>query len=184
MASTAGAGSLLSCILSEGLHFIEVERVKCLLELFRKCYSSPYPPIAHLGGMLGIVNAFGAGAGNLVDFHPYNPSVHAGYDQKDHSHISGPILPNPAYEEHSTSLMQEIFLVAQNSDDKHQQQYAAWAVSFLRNRLWSREISNSASGTQSESVGSKSILCGVPEDSAVMKLGLWLKSFNQSAVGM
>ncbi|KAK8631468.1 hypothetical protein V6N13_028254 [Hibiscus sabdariffa] len=183
MASTAGAGSLLSCILSEGLHFIEVEHVKCLLELFRKCYSSPYPPIVHLGGMLGIVNALGAGAGNLVDFHPFNPSVHAGYDQKDHSHISGPILASPACEEHSTSLMQEIFLVAQNSDDKHLQQYAAWAVSFLRNRLWSREISNSASGTQSESVGSKSILHGVPEDSAVMKLALWLKSFNQSGTG-
>ncbi|GMJ04271.1 ECERIFERUM 13, RESURRECTION1 [Hibiscus trionum] len=183
MASTAGAGSLLSCILSEGSHFIEVERVKCLLELFRKCYSSPYPPIVHLGGMLGIVNAFGAGAGNLVDFHGFNPSVHTGYDQKDHSHISGPILANPACEEHSTSLMQEIFLVAQNSDDNHLQQYAAWAVSFLRNRLWSREISNSASGTQSESVGSKSILQGVPEDSAIMKLGLRLKSFNQSGTG-
>lgn len=82
MASTAGAGSLLSCILSEGLHFIEVERVKCLLELFRKCYSSPYPPIVHLGGMLGIVNAFGAAAGNLVDFHSFNSSVQTGYDQK------------------------------------------------------------------------------------------------------
>lgn len=43
VASTAGAGNLLACILSEGVHFIEVERVKCLLELFRKCYSSPYP---------------------------------------------------------------------------------------------------------------------------------------------
>ncbi|XP_039008484.1 protein RST1 isoform X2 [Hibiscus syriacus] len=183
MASTAGAGSLLSCILSEGLHFVDVERVKCLLELFRNCYSRPYPPIVHFGGMLGIVNAFGAGAGNLVDFHPFNPSVHTGYDQKDHSHISGPILTNSACEEHSTSLMQDIFLVAQNSDDNQLQQYAAWAVSFLRNRLWSREVLNSASSTQSDSVGSKSISQGVPEDSAVMKLGLWLKSFNQSGTG-
>ncbi|PPS18896.1 hypothetical protein GOBAR_AA01700 [Gossypium barbadense] len=183
MASTAGAGSLLSCILSEGLHFIEVERVKCLLELFRKCYSSPYPPIVHLGGMLGIVNAFGAGAGNLVDFHPFNSSVQTGYDQKEPSHISGPILVNPVCEDHSTSLMQEIFLVAQNPDDNQLQQYAAWAISFLRQRLWSREISNSAGGTQTESAGSKSISQGVPEDSAVMKLGLWLKSFNHSRTG-
>ncbi|XP_012483835.1 protein RST1 [Gossypium raimondii] len=183
MASTAGAGSLLSCILSEGLHLIEVERVKCLLELFRKCYSSPYPPIVHLGGMLGIVNAFGAGAGNLVDFHPFNSSVQTGYDQKEPSHISGPILVNSVCEDHSTSLMQEIFLVAQNPDDNQLQQYAAWAISFLRQRLWSREISNSAGGTQTESAGSKSISQGVPEDSAVMKLGLWLKSFNHSRTG-
>ncbi|XWS44143.1 hypothetical protein CRYUN_Cryun15aG0019200 [Craigia yunnanensis] len=183
MASTAGAGSLLACILSEGVHVIEVERVKCLLELFRKCYSSPYPPIIHLGGMFGVVNAFGAGAGNLVDFHPLNSSVHTGYDQKEHSYISGPILANPVCEEHSTSLMQEIFLVAQNSDDHHLQQYAAWAVSFLRYRLWYREILNSANGTQTESAGSKSVSQGVPEDSAVMKLALWLKSFNHSETG-
>lgn len=72
--------------------------------------------------------------------------------------------------------------MAQNSDDHQLQQYAAWAVSFLRYRLWSREILNSASVTQSESAGSKSVSQGVPEDSAVMKLGLWLKSFNHSGV--
>ncbi|XP_021298973.1 protein RST1 isoform X2 [Herrania umbratica] len=183
MASTTGAGSLLACILNEGVHVIEVERVNCLLELLRKCYSSPYPPIIHLGGMLGVVNALGAGAGNLFHFHPLNSLVHSGYDQKEHSYISGPILVNPACEEHSTSLMQEIFLMAQNPDDHQLQQYAAWAVSFLRHRLWSREIFNSANGTQSESAGSKSVSQGVPEDSAVMKLGLWLKSFNHSGTG-
>ncbi|XP_022750555.1 protein RST1 isoform X7 [Durio zibethinus] len=183
MASTAGAGSLLACILSEGVHFVEVERVKRLLELFRKCYSSPYPPIIHLGGMFGVVNALGAGAGNLVDFHPLNSSVHTGYDQKEHSYISGPILANPVCEEHSTSLMQEIFLIAQNSDNQQLEQNAAWAVSFLRYQLWSREILNSANGTQTESVGSKSVSQGVPEDSAVMKLGLWLKSFNHTVTG-
>ncbi|KAK8501412.1 hypothetical protein V6N12_041745 [Hibiscus sabdariffa] len=109
----------VSYILSEGLHFIE---------MFRKCYSSPYPPIVHLGGMLEIDNAFGAGGGNLVDFQPFNPSVHTGYDQKDHSHISGLILVNPVCEEHSTSLMQEILLVAQNSDDNHLQQYVTVAI--------------------------------------------------------
>ncbi|XVF58011.1 hypothetical protein PTKIN_Ptkin07bG0028200 [Pterospermum kingtungense] len=182
MAATAGAGNLLACILSEGVHFIEVGRVKCLLELFRKCYSSPYPSIIHLGAMFGVVNAFGAGAGNLVDFHPLN-SVHTGYDQKENSYISGPILTDPVCEEHSTSLIQEIFLVAQNSDDHQLQQYAAWAVSFLRHRLWSREISNSADGTQTESSASKYVSRGVSEDSAVMKLSLWLKSFNHSGTG-
>ncbi|XVE84015.1 hypothetical protein DITRI_Ditri16bG0134800 [Diplodiscus trichospermus] len=182
MASTAGAGSLLACILSEGVHFIDVERVKRLLELFRKCYSSPHPPIIHLGGMLGVVNALGAGAGNLVDFHLLKSPVHAGYDQKEHSYIPGPILANPVCEELSTTLMQEIFLVAQHSDDHQLQQYAAWAVSFLRHRLWSREILNSV-GTLTESAGSKSVSQGVPEDSAVMELGLWLKSFNYSGTG-
>ncbi|XVF14059.1 hypothetical protein REPUB_Repub09cG0024100 [Reevesia pubescens] len=183
MASSTGAGNLLSCILSEGVHVIEVELVKRLLELFRKCYSSPYPPIVQLGGMLGVVNAFGAGAGNLVNFHPLNCSVDTGYDQKEHSYISGPILANPVCEEHSTSLMQEIFLVAQNSDDRQLQQYAAWSVSFLRHRLWSKEILNGANGTETESAGPKSVSLGVPEDSAVMKLGLWLKSFNHSGTG-
>lgn len=78
--------------------------------------------------------------------------------------------------------MQEIFLVAQNSDNHRLQQYAAWAVSFLRHRLWSREILNSADSMQTESSASKSISRGVPEDSAVMKLSLWLKSFNHSGV--
>ncbi|XP_022750556.1 protein RST1 isoform X8 [Durio zibethinus] len=136
-----------------------------------------------LGGMFGVVNALGAGAGNLVDFHPLNSSVHTGYDQKEHSYISGPILANPVCEEHSTSLMQEIFLIAQNSDNQQLEQNAAWAVSFLRYQLWSREILNSANGTQTESVGSKSVSQGVPEDSAVMKLGLWLKSFNHTVTG-
>ena len=102
--------------------------------------------------------------------------------QQEHSYISGPILANPVCEEHSTSLMQEIFLVAQNSDEHQLQQYAAWAVSFLRYRLWSRERLNSANGTQTESAGSKSVSQGVPEDSAVLKLALWLKSFNHSGV--
>lgn len=109
------------------------------------------------------------------------PNTHI-LGQQEPSHISGPILVNPVCEDHSASLMQEIFLVAQNPDDNQLQQYAAWAISFFRQRLWSREISNSAGGTQTESAGSISISQGVPEDSAVMKLGLWLKSFNHSRV--
>ena len=57
MASCIGAGSLLACILNEGVHLIVVECVKALLELFRKCNSDPYPPLIHLGGMLRVVNA-------------------------------------------------------------------------------------------------------------------------------
>ena len=57
MASCIGAGSLLACILNEGVHLIVVECVKGLLELFRKCNSDPYPPLIRMGGMLGVVNA-------------------------------------------------------------------------------------------------------------------------------
>ena len=67
MASCVGAGTVLSCILNEGVYSIEAERVKCLLELFRKCYLNPFPSLVHLGGMLGVVNAIGAGAEILVN---------------------------------------------------------------------------------------------------------------------
>ncbi|KAM5581749.1 hypothetical protein ABKV19_010801 [Rosa sericea] len=141
MASCIGAGSLLACILNEGVHAIEVERVKDLLELFKKCYSSPYPPLVHFGGMLGVVNAMGAGAGILLDRPPLT-SVQAPFEQKESGYVMGPLLSNPACERHLTSLMQDIFLVAQKSDDHQLQQYAAWAASFLRNHLLSKDAAN------------------------------------------
>lgn len=82
MASCVGAGSLLSCILNEGVHSVEVECVQSLLELFRKCYSEPYPPLIHLGGMVGVVNAMGAGAGILVQVHPLSSSMQTAFEQK------------------------------------------------------------------------------------------------------
>lgn len=82
MASCIGAGSLLACILDEGVHSIEVQSVKVLLELFRKCYSNPYPPLVSLGGMLGVVNAVGANAGIFLQMHPQTIKLHAGYANK------------------------------------------------------------------------------------------------------
>lgn len=70
MASCIGAGDLLGSVLNEGIHPVEVEPVKGLLELFKTCYSGLYPPVVHFGGMLGVVNVLGAGAGNLVCSHP------------------------------------------------------------------------------------------------------------------
>lgn len=66
MASCIGAGTVISCVLNEGVHSIEVEQVKCLLELFKKCYSNPFPFLVHLGGMLGVVTSMGAGTAILV----------------------------------------------------------------------------------------------------------------------
>lgn len=80
MASCAGAGSLLSIILNVGLRS-KVEHAKVLLALFRRTYSSPHPPFIHLGGMLGVVNAMGAGAGMLIQPFP-SPSLTTTFDQK------------------------------------------------------------------------------------------------------
>lgn len=52
------------------MHSLEVELVKDLLALFRECYSNPHPPLIPLGGMLGVVNALGAGAGILIHNYP------------------------------------------------------------------------------------------------------------------
>lgn len=70
MASCIGAGDVLGSVLNEGIHPVEIESVKGLLELFKRCYSGLHPPVVHFGGMLGVVNVLGAGAGNLVYSHP------------------------------------------------------------------------------------------------------------------
>lgn len=81
IASCTGVANLIACILNEGVHPIQVEHVKDLLILFKKCYSSSYPPLIHFGGMLGVVNIFGAGAGIL--FRHYSPTLsHHAYDPK------------------------------------------------------------------------------------------------------
>lgn len=212
MASCTGLGSLLACILNEGVHPLEVECVKGLLELFRKSYSSPYPPLIHFGGMLGVVNALGAGAGTLVHSYPSMISLQTGHEQKviafsylldflllklfclciltllqqESSYIMRPLLSSPAFEPNLASLMQEIFLVAQNSDDRQQQHYAAWAISFLRHRLWSKEpkeLQHIGHHLQTDADEPKSVSQSFSEDSTVMKLSLWLMQLNYSGVG-
>ncbi|KAM7509889.1 hypothetical protein LguiB_008764 [Lonicera macranthoides] len=149
LASCIGAGNLLACILNEGVYSVELEHVKDILDLFRKTYSNPHPPLIHLGGMLGVVNALGAGAGTL-----------------------------PVMEPDLTLLIQEIFLVAKDPDDQQLQQYAAWAVSFLRHYLTFREARNEDSNFPNDASGPKSISQSFPEDSLVMKLCLWLMHLN------
>lgn len=81
LASCVGVGSLLSCILNDGVHSLRLDDVKCLLDTFRCIYSNPYPPLVHLAGMFGVVNAFGAGAGDLTNTcsQPINLQTH--YEQ-------------------------------------------------------------------------------------------------------
>jgi hypothetical protein len=66
MAICIGAGSLLSFILDDGVHAVEPSAVKKLLDTLRHIYTHPFPPLVHLGGMFGVVNACGAGAGDLT----------------------------------------------------------------------------------------------------------------------
>lgn len=65
MASCVGAGNFVGCILNEGVHTLDTKCVKDLLDMFKKIYSNPQPPLMHFGAMLGVVNALGAGAGTL-----------------------------------------------------------------------------------------------------------------------
>ncbi|KAJ7970794.1 Protein RST1 [Quillaja saponaria] len=178
MASCIGAGTLLGCILNEGVLSIEVECVKGLLELFRKCYSNPYPPLIHLGGMFGVVNATGAGAGILVDMHLPSSTMQHGYEQKESSYVRGPLLSSSVFQLHLTSLVQEMFLVAQNSDDHQLQHYASWAVSFLRHRIWSNELPIVDNDTNADKANLKSVSQSFAEDNVVMKLSSWLMSLN------
>ena len=77
--------------------------------------------------------------------------------------------------------MQEIFLIAQNADSHQLRQYAAWAVSFLRNQVWSKEFLN-LNNSSTDMAGSKYSSQNFADDSAVMKLSSWLMYLNVSGV--
>ncbi|KAK4712605.1 hypothetical protein R3W88_007118 [Solanum pinnatisectum] len=182
MASCLGAGSLVGVVLNVGLHSLKIEHIKELLLLFRKSYSNSNPPLIHLGAMLGVVNALGAGAGTLIEPHPLSSS-HSSSDQKEASYISGPLITNAVLEPDLTALVQEMFLVAQNSDAHQLQQHAAWAISFLRQYLWVKDLQNDESTSENDSVGSKTVSQSFPEDSTVMKLSMWLMHLNYLGTG-
>ena len=80
--------------------------------------------------------------------------------------------------------MQDIFLVAQNSDEHQLQQYAAWAVSFLRHHMWSKELLNSADSIKTNVAGSNPVSQSFSDDNVVMRLSLWLMHLSASEVGL
>ncbi|KAL8475410.1 hypothetical protein ACS0TY_028171 [Phlomoides rotata] len=171
MASCVGAGSLISIVLNSRLQSLEVEHVKGLLELCRRTYSKPHPPLVHLGGMLGVVNAMGACSGTLI------------LREKEPSNVLGSLLSNRVVEAESTSMLQEIFLVAQDSNNPQSQQYAAWAVSYLRHSVFSREHVYEEAAGQNDSGAPKALSQGFSEDTVVMKLSVWLTQINYSELG-
>ncbi|KAK1280812.1 hypothetical protein QJS04_geneDACA002763 [Acorus gramineus] len=179
MASCVGAGSFLSCILDEGVHSMKVDDINSLLKVIRKTYANPYPPMVQFGGMLGVVNAFGAGAATLTHSNMQSHSLQNYYEQKESSYIRGPILSSPYFEQFSTSLIQEMFQVAKDSKDQQLKRNAAWAISFLRQRWYSKEF-QTVNDIRSSPTDPKSF----PEDSLVWKLCLWLANLNSSEMGM
>ncbi|KAK7266047.1 hypothetical protein RIF29_18686 [Crotalaria pallida] len=183
MASCVGAGTVISCILNEGVHSIEVECVKGILELFKKCYSNPFPSIVHFGGMLGVVNAMGAGAGILVYMNFPNYTKHSGYQKKESSSVTGPLLTSSFFEPYLASLVQEMFLVAQNSDNHQLQQFASWVLTFLRQQLWSKELLGVDSDSNVVETNSKSVSQSFSEENVVLKLSLWLMDFKYTEPG-
>lgn len=90
----------------------------------------------------------------------------------------GHLLSNPTLELEVASLVQEIFLIAQNSDDHQLREFAAWAFSFLRHSVWLRPLENEENTSEKDLVGSKPVPQNIPEDSMVFKLSLWLMHLN------
>ncbi|XP_027102144.2 protein RST1 isoform X2 [Coffea arabica] len=171
MVSCVGAGNLLSTIMNGGVHSLKVDNIKEILSLLRKSYSSPHPPYVHLGAILGIVSALGADIGLLAQYAPY---LQAGisFDQKlESSRIRGPLLSNPFFEPELTSLVREIFHIAQSSDNNQLQQFAAWGISFLWHCSWFRPPQKENT-FEEDAVGSVSQR--LPKDSLVIKVSLWL----------
>ncbi|WOL02957.1 protein RST1 isoform X1 [Canna indica] len=178
MASCIGAGSFLSCILNTGVHLVKFDDVKHLMEVLRTTYNSSYPHHVCFGGMLGVANAFGAHAGDLVQVSPQATILQLNYEQES-AFISCPILSSPSCEMLSTSMVQEIFLIAKDSKDQQMKKYAAWALSFLRHQWWSSEFPNKIA-SQNSSIISNSQAQTFDEDSLVWKLCLWLRELNKN----
>lgn len=87
MTSCVGAGSFLSIVLNSRLPSLKEEHVKGFFELCRRTYSTTHLPSVRLGGMLGVVNAMGAGAGTLIRQLQFSSSSDM-FKQKVFSHIS------------------------------------------------------------------------------------------------
>ncbi|CAN1347185.1 Protein RST1 [Linum perenne] len=103
--------------------------------------------------------------------------------EMDSSCLVSPLVSSPACETNVTSLVQELFLVAQNSSDLIMQQNAAWALSFLRNHLWSHETKTIDSTGHHDSDDSRRISQSFPDDSLVVKLSMWLLTLNYAEAG-
>lgn len=98
---------------------------------------------------------------------------------QESSHVIHALLSSPVCEPLLTSSMQEMFLAAQHSDDNQLQQYSAWALSFLRHSLWSKEVKLD-DHAQIDTTVPEVVAQSFSNDSVVMKLCSWLTNVNSS----
>lgn len=96
----------------------------------------------------------------------------------------GPLLSSSDFEPYLTSLVQELFLVAQNSDNPQLQQFASWVLAFLRHHLWSKELVRIDSDSIVAETSSKSVSHSFSEDNVVLKLSMWLMDFKYTEVNV
>ncbi|XP_021714908.1 protein RST1-like isoform X2 [Chenopodium quinoa] len=173
MAACVGAGSLISFILDEGLVLLDVHQVKNLLGEFKKIYSDTYPHLVHLGAFLGVVNAMGADTGSKTD-HRSPEIVPVTFSEgRESSRINAPLLSSSCFAEELLALIQDIFLVAQDSSDSQLQAYASWAMSFLHQHLCSEE-------DKDENISSLPNNQSFSKDATVMQLSTWLMQLDYS----
>ncbi|KAF8704854.1 hypothetical protein HU200_031092 [Digitaria exilis] len=176
MAICIGAGSLLSFILDDGVHAMEFSAVEKLLDTLRHIYTHPFPPLVHLGGMFGVVNACGAGAGDLTRMCSklMTPQI----KHEETSLVRGPLLASSVGETLTTSMVQEIYLLAKDAEDKHIQEYAAWAISFLRSRWLSKDLIPYNDNGPNTSSGDPGHASSFSEQSLVWNLSHWLSDLK------
>jgi hypothetical protein len=89
--------------------------------------------------------------------------------------LRGPLLTSPVGETLSTAMIQEISLLAKDAEDNQIQNYAAWAISFLRSRwLLKNQSLHDDDSSQRISIDSTSF----SPESLVSNLSLWLRDLN------
>ncbi|XP_056699417.1 protein RST1 isoform X3 [Spinacia oleracea] len=172
MASCVGAGSLLACILDDGLVSLDVQQVKNLLGLFKKIYSDTYPHLVHLGAFLGVVNAMGADTG-CTPHHRSEIIPITFSEEKELSNINAPLLSSSCFADYLLALIQDMFLVAQDSSDSQLQAYASWAIAFLHQHLCSKVH-------RDEIASSMPIDQNFSKDAAILKLSTWMMQLDYS----
>lgn len=90
------------------------------------------------------------------------------------SSFTGPILKGSLYEAYLTSLVQEMFLLAQNSEDNQRRQFSSWALSFLQQHLLFKEHLDVDAHRKAAETNLKYASQSFSEDSVVLQLSLWL----------
>lgn len=101
---------------------------------------------------------------------------------QEKSHVRGPLLLNPVYEQLCMTLLQEIFSVARNKEDMQLRQNSAWALAFLRHHWVSKEYLNQ-NISRSDSPEAKQLSQNIAEDTVVCQLSSWLRDLNVFEVG-